>query len=95
MWSARAVGYVKPMPKLTSGGHSIEWVISYKYLGYLITAKFDWGQIKIRQQTAMINSIRYGDEINVVYCSSCSILNVCAVLFLLVTELQRLNLDYF
>ncbi|CAF3385920.1 unnamed protein product, partial [Rotaria sp. Silwood2] len=58
MWSARAVGYPSPMPALKCGEHAIEWVKSYKYLGYWITTKLGWGQvisrtqIKIRQQIA-------------------------------------------
>ena len=66
MWSARAVGYPNPMPALICDGHSIEWVKSFKYLGYLISTKLGWGhviartQTKIRQQSAMIHSIRFG-----------------------------------
>ncbi|CAF1415277.1 unnamed protein product [Adineta ricciae] len=65
MWSARAVAYPDPMPRLGCGGQEILWVNSYKYLGYLITTKLGWGKIinrtfmKIRQQAAIINSIKF------------------------------------
>lgn len=65
MWSARAVGYPNPMPRLECGGQEIVWVNSYKYLGYPISTKLGWGKIidrtfmKVRQQSAIINSIRF------------------------------------
>ena len=66
MWSVRAVGFPKLSPKLKCGDHAIEWVKSYKYLGYLIATKLGWGhvisrtRIKIRQQLSLVNSIRMG-----------------------------------
>jgi hypothetical protein len=107
MWSARAVGYPNPMPKLKCGGHEIEWVKSYKYLGYLITTKLGWGyvisrtQIKIRQQIAIVKSIRFGGA------SSTALRRVLFATFVLpfftwlhalyplFTDLQRANLNHF
>jgi Reverse transcriptase (RNA-dependent DNA polymerase) len=66
MFSARAVRYPNPLPKLKCGEHVIEWTTSYKYLGYWITTKLGWGniigkmRIKTRQRTALINSCRFG-----------------------------------
>jgi hypothetical protein len=107
MWSARAVNYPNPMPDLKCGGHSIEWVKSYKYLGYLVSTKLGWGhvigrsQIKIRQQTAMVNSIRFGGS------TSPALRRVLFSTFVLpfftwlyafhpfFTNLQRTNLNHF
>ena len=64
MFSARAVGYPNPMPRLICGDHKIEWVSPFKYLGYWLTTKLGWGnmigktRIKTRQRTAVINSFR-------------------------------------
>ena len=66
MFSARAVCYPNPMPRLYCGEHQIEWTTSFKYLGYALTTKLGWGniiratQVKVRQRTAVINSTRYG-----------------------------------
>ena len=65
MFSARAIGYPNPMPQLMCGGHSIEWVSSFKYLGYWLTTKLGWGnmigkiRVKVRQRTALVNSFNY------------------------------------
>lgn len=107
MWSARAVEYPNPMPKLHCGGHSIEWVNSYKYLGYLITTKLGWGQgisntqMKIRQQTAMINSIRFGGSTSptlrrVLFSTFVlPFFTWLYALYPLFTDLQRANLTHF
>lgn len=64
MFSARAVRYPDPLPQIHCGNHSIEWISSYKYLGYWISTKLGWGNIIdrtrliVRQRTAMINSFR-------------------------------------
>ncbi|CAF2374128.1 unnamed protein product [Rotaria sp. Silwood2] len=42
MFSARAVWYPNPMSQLRCGGHSIEWISSFKYLGYSLTTKMGW-----------------------------------------------------
>ena len=34
MFSARVVCYPNPMPRLTCGDQTLEWVSSFKYLGY-------------------------------------------------------------
>ncbi len=53
------------MPTLRCGAEIIEWVNMFKYLGYGLTTKLGWGniisktRIRIRQQTAMINSIKF------------------------------------
>ncbi len=66
MFTARAVCYPNPMPQLLCGGQSIEWVSSFKYLGYWLTTKLGWGNIisktrvKARQRTALVNSFTYG-----------------------------------
>jgi hypothetical protein len=66
MFTARAVCYPNPMPQLLCGGQSIEWVSSFKYLGYWLTTKLGWGNIisktrvKTRQRTALVNSFTYG-----------------------------------
>ncbi|CAF1953358.1 unnamed protein product [Rotaria magnacalcarata] len=65
MFSARAVSYPNPMPRISCGGYAIEWVKTYKYLGYWVATKIGWGnmvnrfRIRIRQQVSMINSIRF------------------------------------
>lgn len=64
MFSARAICYPNPMPRLQCGEHRIEWVQSFKYLGYWLTTKLGWGnmigktRIKTRQRTAVINAVR-------------------------------------
>ena len=66
MFSARAVCYPNPLPRLHCVEHKIEWTSSFKYLGYVLTTKLGWGNIirttrvKVRQRTAVINSTRYG-----------------------------------
>ena len=66
MFSARALYYPNPMPHLTCGGQTLEWVSSFKYLGYWLTTKLGWGniinktRITVRQRTALINSFSYG-----------------------------------
>jgi hypothetical protein len=65
MFSARAVCYPNPMPRLLCGDHTIEWISSFKYLGYWLTTKLGWGnvigktRVKTRQRTALINSFTY------------------------------------
>ncbi len=96
-----------PMPVLKCGGHVIEWVKSYKYLGYQITTKIDWGQvisctqIKIRRQITMVNSVRFGGS------TSSTLRHVLFSIFVLTfftclyallplfTDVQRTNLDHF
>jgi hypothetical protein len=107
MWTAKAMGYQNPMPILKCGGHVLEWVKSYKYLGYWITTKIGWGQvinctqIKIRQQTAMVNSIRFGGSTSAplrrVLCSTFVLpfFTRLYALYPLFTDIQRTNLDHF
>jgi hypothetical protein len=65
MFSARAINYPNPMPVLQCGNHALEWISSFKYLGYNLTIKLGWGEIiqrtclKVRQRTALVNSFRY------------------------------------
>jgi hypothetical protein len=65
MFTARAVNYPNPMPSLQCGEHDLEWISSFKYLGYTLTTKLGWGALiqktclKVRQRTAMVNSFRY------------------------------------
>ena len=65
MFSARAICYPNPMPQLRCGEHEIEWISSFKYLGYWLTTKLGWGnligktRLRTRQRTALINSIRF------------------------------------
>ena len=65
MFSARAVCYPNPLPELKCGGHRIDWMTSYKYLGYWLTTKLGWGniigrtKIMTRQRTALVNSFKY------------------------------------
>ena len=107
MWSARAVGYPNPMPVLKCDGHLIEWVKSFKYLGYFLSTKLGWGhvigrtQIKIRQQLAMAHSIRFGGS------SSPMLRRVLfstfvlpfftwlAAIYPLFSEVQQSNINYF
>jgi hypothetical protein len=64
LFSARAVKYPDPLPQLQCGNHSIEWISSFKYLGYWLTTKLGWGNmigkicLKTRQRTALINTFR-------------------------------------
>ena len=67
MFSARAAHYPNPLPVIRCDDHIIEWVSSFKYLGYWITTKLGWGNviskacIKVRQRTAILKQIRiYG-----------------------------------
>ena len=66
MFSARAINYPNPMPKLRCGNQVIEWIPSFKYLGYWLTTKLGWGNVisrtclRIRQQSARVNSIKFG-----------------------------------
>lgn len=101
----RGVPSENPMPKLKCGGHAIEWVKSYKHLSYLITTKLGWGhvisrtQIKIRQQIALINSIRFDGATSTVLRRVLFATFVLPfftwshALYLLFTELQRSNLN--
>ncbi|CAF4383409.1 unnamed protein product, partial [Rotaria magnacalcarata] len=41
MFSARVVNYPNPMPRISCGGYAIEWVKTYKYLGYWVTTKIE------------------------------------------------------
>jgi hypothetical protein len=65
MFSARGVLYQDPMPQLQCGDHLIEWVSSFKYLGYWLTTKLGWGNIiskirvKTRQRATLVNSFKY------------------------------------
>jgi len=107
MWSARAVGYPNPMPILKCGGQEIKWVNSYKYLGYMITTKLGWGAVigrtlmKVRQQSAIINSIRYNGAssrmLRRILFSTFIIpfFTWVHALYPLFTELQRTNLNHF
>ncbi|CAF3324358.1 unnamed protein product [Rotaria sp. Silwood2] len=45
MFSARAVCYPNPMPEVRCGDNAIEWVSSFKYLGYWLTTKLGWGNV--------------------------------------------------
>ncbi|CAF1271166.1 unnamed protein product [Rotaria magnacalcarata] len=64
MFSARAVGYPNPMPKVQCGDNLIEWISMFKYLGYWLTTKLGWGnmlgkiRIMVRQKTALVNSFK-------------------------------------
>ncbi|CAF4533670.1 unnamed protein product [Rotaria socialis] len=64
MFSARAIGYPNPMPQVRCGDHKIEWISSFKYLGYWLTTKLGWGniltkiRITVRQKTALVNSFK-------------------------------------
>ena len=66
VFSARAVCYPNPMPRFACGDHTLEWVSSFKYLGYWLTTKLGWGniinktRILVLQRTALINSFSYG-----------------------------------
>jgi hypothetical protein len=71
MFSARAISYPNPMSVLKFGNEFIEWVALFKYLGCWISTKLDWGNIigriclPMRQQTAIINSIKFGGSSSV------------------------------
>ncbi|CAM4809265.1 unnamed protein product [Rotaria magnacalcarata] len=64
MFLARAIVYPNPMPQVHCGDHKIEWISSFKYLGYWLTAKLGWGnilakiRITVRQKTALANSFK-------------------------------------
>lgn len=67
MFSTRALCYPNPMPVIRCGEHIIEWVSSFKYLGYWLTTKLGWGYVisktfmQIRQRVAMMKRVRiYG-----------------------------------
>ncbi|CAF4592411.1 unnamed protein product, partial [Rotaria sp. Silwood2] len=59
MFSARAIGYPNPLPPVHCGDHMVEWISSFKYLGYWLTTKLGWGnmigktRIAVRQRTAL------------------------------------------
>jgi hypothetical protein len=63
-WDKLYFSWTYAMPRLICGDHKIEWVSSFKYLGYWLTTKLGWGnmigktRIKTRQRTAVINSFR-------------------------------------
>ncbi|CAM4741603.1 unnamed protein product [Rotaria magnacalcarata] len=64
MFSARAVCYPNPLPQVYCGDHKVEWITSFKYLGYWLSTKLGWGHIInktkliVRQRTALVNSFR-------------------------------------
>ncbi|CAF3062969.1 unnamed protein product [Rotaria sp. Silwood2] len=64
MFSARAVSYPNPLPQVHCGDHKVEWITSFKYLGYWLSTKLGWGNIIsktkliVRQRTALVNSLR-------------------------------------
>ena len=64
MFSARAIGYPNPMPKVQCGDNRIEWITSFKYLGYWLATKLGWGNmlgkilITVRQKIALVNSFK-------------------------------------
>ena len=45
MFSARAIKYPNPFPQVHCGNHVIEWISSFKYLGYWLTTKLGWGNM--------------------------------------------------
>ncbi|CAF4520684.1 unnamed protein product [Rotaria sp. Silwood2] len=67
MFSARAVSYPNPLSQVRCGDHSLEWITSFKYLGYWLSTKLGWGSIIrkttliVRQRTALVNSFRIND----------------------------------
>ena len=64
MFSARAILYPDPLPVLICGTHQVEWITSFKYLGYVLSTKLGWGRIiggtriRTRQRTALVNSVK-------------------------------------
>ena len=64
MFSARSIGYPNPMPKVQCGDNRIEWITSFKYVGYWLTMKLGLGNMlgkirtTVRQKTAMVNSFK-------------------------------------
>ncbi|CAF4305097.1 unnamed protein product [Rotaria magnacalcarata] len=64
MFLARAIVYPNPMTQVHCGDHKIEWISSFKYLGYWLTTKLGWGnilakiRITVRQKTALVNSFK-------------------------------------
>ena len=65
MFLVRAVKYPNPLPQVRCGNHVIEWISSFKYLGYWLTTKLEWGNIlrkirvTVRQKTALLHSFRF------------------------------------
>ncbi|CAF1536739.1 unnamed protein product, partial [Didymodactylos carnosus] len=107
MFSARAINYPNPMPDIRCEKNEIEWVKVFKYLGYWLTTKLGWGNMinqackKIRQQTAMINSIRVSDTTSIplrIALFSTFVIPFFTWLFALYplfTNCQRLTLSHF
>ena len=107
MFSARAINYPNPMPVLRCGDQTIEWVSSFKYLGYWLTTKLGWGNIigraclRIRQQNAQVNSIKFGGASSVKLrrvLFSTFVLPLFMWIFALhplFTEIQRSHLNHF
>ncbi|CAF2129789.1 unnamed protein product [Rotaria magnacalcarata] len=68
MFSARAIKYPDPLPKIKCGDHSVDWIPRFKYLGYWLSTKLGWGNIIdrtcliVRQRTAMINSFKLNGQ---------------------------------
>jgi hypothetical protein len=62
LWTARAIG--NPRFNISMGGNPINWVDSYKYLGYNLSSRLCWGRMidilkrKIRQRVAIVKSCR-------------------------------------
>ncbi|CAF4468776.1 unnamed protein product, partial [Didymodactylos carnosus] len=71
MYTARAINYPNPLPDITGDNTQIEWVKLFKYLGYWISTKLGWGYTinqakrRIRQQVAMVNSIKFSGTTSV------------------------------
>ena len=107
MFSARAINYPNPMPCLKCGEHTIKWTSSFKYLGYWLTTKLGWGNVigkmklRIRQQTGLVNSIKFGGASSSVLrriLFSTFVLPFFTWLFALhplFTDIQRSNLNHF
>ncbi|CAM4829733.1 unnamed protein product [Rotaria magnacalcarata] len=71
MFSARAIGCPNTMPQVHCGDHKIEWISSFKYLGYWLTTKLGWGNILIKiritvgQKTALVNSFKISGALSI------------------------------
>ena len=96
-----------PMPRFRCGEHTIKWTSSFKYLGYWLTTKLGWGNVigkmklRIRQQTALVNSIKFGGASSSVLrriLFSTFVLPFFTWLFALhplFTDIQQSNLNHF
>jgi hypothetical protein len=105
--AVQPINYPNPMSTLRCGDQTIEWVSSFKYLGYWLTTKLGWGNIigraclRIRQQTAQINSIKFCGTSSVklrrVLFSTFALPLFMWIfaLYPLFTENQRLRLNHF